>query len=87
MEPEDVEPAEPEEEEEAVPTGKPKAKPTIKSEVEKVQEDAKKKIDRMMKAERQGEVVILDRPPELPAFLRREKWSEIAKRDPPPTRR
>ena len=66
---------------------KPKAKPTIKSEVEKVQEDAKKKIDRMMKAERQGEVVILDRPPELPAFLRREKWSEIAKRDPPPTRR
>ena len=52
-----------------------------------MQEDAKKKIDRMMKAERQGEVVILDRPPELPAFLRREKWSEIAKRDPPPTRR
>ena len=62
-------------------------KPSIKSEVEKAQEDAKKKIDRMMRQERNGQAAIVERPLELPAFLRREKWSAIAKRDPPPTLR
>jgi len=41
------------------------AKVSIKSQVEKVQEDAKKKIDRMMRAERQGEVRDSDRLPSL----------------------
>jgi len=65
---------------------KPKApkKPSIAVDMEAAKANAMKKIDKQMKQEKAGQVVVVSAPPSLPNFLRREKWSAIAQRDPPP---
>jgi hypothetical protein len=71
------------------PKKKEVKKPTIKSDVENAKADAKRRMDEKMRSERPGGkvVVVQDPMPDLPAFLRREKWSAIARRDPPPLHR